>query len=88
MRITYYEETDSAIIVLRERGPDTVGDITGEDLPDPAPDSVVLHRDAAGELYEVEVYGGASRRLDLDKFILERLPARERRERPAEGGTT
>lgn len=46
----------------------------GEDLPEPSTDSVVLHRDDAGELYEVEVYGGASRRLDLDKLLFERAP--------------
>ena len=73
MPIIYYEETDSAIIVLRERGPDTVGDIMGEDLP--APEPVVLHRDGAGELYEVEIYGGASRRVDLNKLVYERRPA-------------
>ena len=76
MKITYYEETDSAVIVLRERGPDTVGDIMGEDLPDPAPDSIVLHRDDAGELYEVEIYGGASKRLELDRLLFERVPVK------------
>jgi hypothetical protein len=74
MRITYYEETDSAVIVLRERGPDTVGDIAGEDLPDPDPGGVVLHRDDAGELYEIEIYSGASRRLRLDRVEFRRVP--------------
>jgi len=76
MRITYYEETDSAMIVLREPGPDTVGEIAGEDLPDPDPGEIVLHRDDAGELYEIEIYGGASKRLDLDKLDFERVPAK------------
>ena len=76
MKITYYEETDSAVIVLRGRGPDTVGDIMGEDLPDPAPHSVVLHRDDAGELYEVEIYSGASKRLELDRLLFERVPVK------------
>ncbi len=78
MRITYYEETDSAVIVLREPAEDTVGDIAGEDAPSanaPAPDGVVLHRDEAGELYEIEIYSGASRRLALDKLDFERVSA-------------
>lgn len=81
MRITYYEETDSAVIVLREPGPDTVGEVAGEDLPDPAPGGVVLHRDEAGELYEIEIYSGAAARLALDKLDFERVPAGARRER-------
>lgn len=75
MRITYYEETDSAIIVLREPGEDTVGEIAGENAPDPAPEGVVLHRDEAGELYEIEIYSGASKRLALDKLDFERVSA-------------
>ncbi len=78
MRITYYEETDSAMIVLREPSPDTVGEIAGEDLPNPYPGGVVLHRDDAGELYEIEIYGGASERLDLDRFSFERVRAEGR----------
>lgn len=75
MRIKYYEETDSAVIWLRERGSDTVGEIAGEDLPDPAPGSIVLHRDDAGELYGIEFYAGASKHLDLDRLDFERVPA-------------
>lgn len=75
MRIKYYEETDSAVIWLRERGPDTVGEIAGEDLSDPAPGSVVLHRDDAGELYGIEIYSGASKRLGLDQIEFRRVPA-------------
>ena len=74
MRIKYYEETDSAVIWLRERGPDTVGEIAGEDLPDPTPGSVVLHRDDAGELYGIEIYSGAGQRLDLDQVEFRRVP--------------
>lgn len=74
MRITYYEETDSAVIVLREPGADTVGEIVGEDLPDPEPGGVVMHRDEAGELYEIEIYAGASKRLALDRLDFERVP--------------
>lgn len=81
MRITYYEETDSAVIVLREPGPGTAGEIAGEDLPDPAPAGVVLHRDDAGELYEIEIYSGASARLDLDKLDFERVPTGASREK-------
>jgi len=81
VRITYYEETDSAVIVLRDLGPDTVGEIAGEDLPDPAPGGVVLHRDEAGELYEIEIYSGASGRLALDKLDFERVPAGASREK-------
>ncbi len=75
MRIKYYEETDSAVIWLRERGADTVGEIAGEDLPDPAPGSVVLHRDDAGELYGIEIYSGAGKRLDLDQIEFRRVPS-------------
>lgn len=83
MRITYYEETDSAIIALREVGEDTVGEIAGEDLPYPAPEGVVLHRDEAGELYEIEIYSGASKRLGLDKLDFERVTAENRSEAKA-----
>ena len=75
MRITYYEETDSAVIVLREPGEDTVGEVAGEDLSDPEPGGVVLHRDEAGELYQIEIYSGAAARLGLDKLDFERVPA-------------
>lgn len=78
MRITYYEETDSAVIVLRGPGPDTVGEIAGEDLEGPDGGTVagvVLHRDDAGELYHIEIYSGAGRRLDLENLDVERVPA-------------
>lgn len=75
MRITYYEETDSAVIVLREPDEDTIGEIAGEDAPEPVPEGVVLHRDEVGELYEIEIYSGASKRLALDKLDFERVSA-------------
>ena len=81
MRITYYEETDSAVITLREPGTDTVGEIAGEDLPDPSVGGVILHRDEAGELYEIEIYSGAAARLALDKLDFERVPAGSGREK-------
>lgn len=77
MRIRYYEETDSAVIVLREPDPDTVREIAGEELVDSELPGVVLHRDDAGELYHIEIYSGASWRLDLDRLDFERVPARE-----------
>ncbi|MDP9439134.1 MAG: hypothetical protein M3P49_10365, partial [Actinomycetota bacterium] len=80
MRITYYEETDSAVIVLREPGPDTVGELAGEDLLHPETgeeaQGVVMHRDDVGELYRIEIYSGASRRLDPDGLDFERVPAK------------
>lgn len=42
----------------------------GEDLPD----DVVLHRDDAGKLYEIEVIGSASRIFDLKQVEIEKLP--------------
>lgn len=73
MRITYYEETDSAFIVLKEPPAEKADEIAGEDLPDPAPGGVVLHRDEAGELYYIEIYSRASARLDLSRLDLEGL---------------
>ncbi len=77
MRITYYEGEDIAVIVLREPGPDTVGEIAGEDLLHPETGErvpgIALHRDDAGELYEIEIHSGASRRLELDRILLERV---------------
>jgi hypothetical protein len=88
LRITYYEETDSAVIWLRERGPDTVGVIAGEDLPAPDPGSMVLHRDDMGELYGIEIYSGAGKRLDLDQIEFQRVPAGAKDERVETGTVT
>ena len=77
MRITYYEGDDIAVIVLRERGSDTEGEIAGEDLLHPetgeAVPGIVMHRDDAGELYDIEIHSGAARRVDLDKLVFERV---------------
>lgn len=67
--------------MLREPGPDTVGEIAGEDLPDPEPGGVVLHRDEAGELFEIEIYSRASKRLALDRLDFERVPVGAKREK-------
>ena len=55
-------------IKLQNGGEGVVGEIVGEDLKD----EVVLHRDDAGKLYEIEVVGSASRILDLER--VEGLP--------------
>lgn len=77
MKIIYYEGEDIAVISLREQGPDTEGEITGYDLLHPETGErvpgLVLHRDDAGELYNIEIYSGAARRLDLDKILFERV---------------
>ncbi len=81
MRIKYYEGEDIAVIVLREPGEDTVGEIAGDDLVHPETGErvpgIVLHRDDAGELCEIEIYSGASKRVDLDNLIFERVPPAE-----------
>ena len=83
VRITYYEGDDIAVIVLREPGPDTEGEIAGEDLLHPETGErvpgIVLHRDDAGELYNIEIYSGASKRRDLDKLVFERMAPGSRR---------
>lgn len=42
----------------------------GEDFNE----NIVLHRDDAGTLYEIEVYGNASRVFDLTRLEVEGLP--------------
>ncbi len=70
MKIHYHPDTDSLTIHLKD-GPDgIVGEIMGEDLGE----NVVLHRDDAGTLYEIEVYGGASRMFDLTRLEVDGLP--------------
>ncbi len=79
MRIKYYEGEDIAVISLREPGEDTTGEIAGEDLLHPETGErvpgIVLHRDDAGELYDIEIYSGASGRVDLNRLLVERVPA-------------
>lgn len=70
MRIFYSPETDSLSIKLRTGDDGVVGEIMGEDLTD----EVVLHRDEAGRLYEIEVVGSASEVFDLKRLEVEGLP--------------
>lgn len=83
MRITYYEGEDMAVISLREPGPDTEGEVAGEDLLHPETGErvpgIVLHRDDAGELYDIEIRSGAARRVDLEKLVFERVAADPKR---------
>lgn len=70
MKIFYSPETDSLSIKLRTGGERVVGEIMGEDLNE----NVVLHRDDAGTLYEIEVVGSASKVFDLERLEVEGLP--------------
>ena len=71
MKIYYSPETDSLSIKLRAGETGVLGEIMGEDLND----NVVLHRDDAGTLYEIEVVGSASKVFDLSRLEVEGLPA-------------
>ncbi len=70
MRIHYYPDTDSLVIHLTNGTDGVVGEIMGEDLNE----NVVLHRDDAGTLYEIEVVGSASKVFDLSRLEVEGLP--------------
>ena len=70
MKIFYSPETDSLSIKLRDGGERIAGEIMGEDLNE----NVVLHRDDAGTLYEIEVVGSASKVFDLERLEVEGLP--------------
>ena len=70
MRIYYSPETDSLTIKLRTGDASVVGEIMGEDLNE----DVVVHRDDAGTLYEIEVVGSASKVFDLSRLEVEGLP--------------
>jgi len=70
VRIFYSPETDSLSIKLRIGDEEAAGEIMGEDLND----NVVLHRDEAGRLYEIEVVGSASKVFDLKRLEVEGLP--------------
>jgi uncharacterized protein YuzE len=70
MRIFYSPETDSVSIKLQTGESGVVGEIMGEDLNE----NVVLHRDDAGALYEIEVVGSASKVFDLSRLEVEGLP--------------
>ncbi len=79
MRIYYSPQTDSLSIKLRSGDGEVVGEIMGEDLNE----AIVLHRDAAGTLYEIEVAGSASKVLDLKRLEVEGLPITATRETKA-----
>ena len=70
MRIHYHPDTDSIVIHLRDDAERAVGEIMGEDLNE----SIILHRDDAGTLYEIEVVGSASKVFDLERLEVEGLP--------------
>ncbi|MDQ3303484.1 MAG: DUF2283 domain-containing protein [Actinomycetota bacterium] len=70
MKVYYSPETDSLNIKLRTGGSGVVGAFMGEDLNE----NVVLHRDDAGTLYEIEVVGSASKVFDLSRLEVEGLP--------------
>ncbi|CAN5840012.1 hypothetical protein BH23ACT11_BH23ACT11_13170 [soil metagenome] len=70
MKIYYDPDTDSVAIHLKDGAESVVGEIMGEDLNE----NVVLHRDEAGTLYEIEVVGSASKVFDLSRLEVEGLP--------------
>ena len=70
MRIHYHPDTDSIVIHLKDSAEGALGEIMGEDLNE----NVVLHRDDAGTLYEIEVVGSASKVFDLERLEVEGLP--------------
>lgn len=70
MKVFYSPKTDSLSIKLRAGDQEVVGEIMGEDLNE----NVVLHRDDAGTLYEIEVVGSASKVFDLERLEVEGLP--------------
>jgi uncharacterized protein YuzE len=70
MQIYYSPETDSLNIKLLTGPAGVVGEVMGEDLNE----NVVLHRDDAGKLYEIEVVGDASKVFDLSRLEVEGLP--------------
>ena len=70
MRIYNSPETDSLNIKLLTGPEGVTGEVMGEDLNE----NVVLHRDDAGKLYEIEVVGHASKVFDLSRLEVEGLP--------------
>ncbi len=75
MKIFYSSDTDSVSIKLRTGEAGVVGEIMGEDLNE----NVVLHRDDAGTLYEIEVVGSASKAISCGVRPYARLTRSERR---------
>ena len=70
MKIYYHPDTDSVAIHLKDGAEGVVGEIMGEDLNE----NVVLHRDDAGTLYEIEVVGNASKVFDLSRLKVKGVP--------------
>ena len=70
MKIYYSPETDSLSSKLRTGDARVVGEIMGEDLNE----DVVVHRDDAGTLYEIEVVGSASKMFGPSRLEVEGLP--------------
>ena len=70
MKIFCSPETDSLSIKLRTGDDRVLGEIMGGDLNE----NVILHRDDAGALHEIEVVGSASKVFDLERLEVEGLP--------------
>ncbi len=70
MQIYYSPETVSLNIKLLTGPARVVGEVMGEDLNE----NVILHRDDAGTLYEIEVVGSASAVFELSRLEVEGLP--------------
>ena len=70
MKTYYHPDTDSVAIHLKDGVEGVVGEIMGEDLNE----NVVLHRDAVGTLYEIEVVGSASKVFDLSRLKIKGMP--------------
>jgi uncharacterized protein YuzE len=70
VQIYYSSETDSLSIKLLTGPEGVTGEVMGEDLNE----NVVLYRDDAGKLYEIEVVGNASEVFDLSRLDVEGLP--------------
>ncbi len=70
MRSHYYPDIDSVVIHLKDGDGGVDGDNMGEDLIE----NVVLYRDDAGTLYEIEVAGSVSKVFDLERLEVEGLP--------------
>jgi uncharacterized protein YuzE len=70
VKVYYDPDTDSVAIHLKDGADGVIGEIMGEDLNE----NVVLHRDDAGTLYEIEAVGSASKVFDLSRLEVEGLP--------------
>jgi uncharacterized protein YuzE len=70
VKIFYSPDTDSLSIKLRTGDDRVLGEIMGEELNE----NVILHRDDAGTLCEIEDIGSASKVFDLERLEVEGLP--------------